>query len=219
MATAGAEAEATAQLDELRKRRARAAARVSGLEQEWRTTVAAARNASAALAEAERIGASASKFHTLESRLADAKARAAQPFAERIEGAKAAVRDTDQAIRAHIGGNLVELVEAKEADGARVAERINELAGALIEAWLERERIASDISALATKVAPISPGDVSWSRAEDAFRACTALLNADGEEGPTLSRVRDPWARILGAVPEAVPEPDRDASVSATVIA
>jgi hypothetical protein len=78
-----------------------------------------------------------------------------QSHGPRVEGAKAALRDADQAVTAHIGANLTELVEAKEADGRLVAEQFNETASALIALWLERERIASDISGLATKVAPV----------------------------------------------------------------
>src|SRR5690348_11688092 len=75
MVTARAEAEATAQLAALNERRARAAARVSDLEQEWRSAVAAARDASAALAEGERQGLSTTKRHALEGPLRSAGAR------------------------------------------------------------------------------------------------------------------------------------------------
>ena len=205
MATAGAEAEATVKLAGLNERRARAAPRVSDLEQEWRSAVAAARDASAALAEGERQGLSTTKRHGLEESLSVTKAKAAEPWPERVEGAKSAVRDADQAVRAHIAANLPELVEAKEADGRRVAEQFNESLGALIALRLEWERIASDISGVATKVAPLTPGDVSWSKAEEVFRAATALVNAGGEEGATLTRLRDPWAHLLGGVQESVP--------------
>lgn len=150
------------------------------------------------LAEAERHGTSPAKRHALEERLAAAKATADQPWLERIAGSQSAVRDADQAVRAHVTAHLAELVDGLEADGQAAAERVNEAAAALVAGWLEREQIASSISQLVTKVAPVVPGDVSWSKGEEAFRAATALLNADGEEGPKLTRDRDPWARLLG---------------------
>ncbi len=120
--------------------------------------VAAARDASAALAEGERLGLTATKRHSLEEALAaSAKGKADQPWPERVEGAKSAVRDADQAIRAHIASHLGELVEALEADGRVAAEKVNEAAAALVAGWLEREQIASSIAQLRHEGGPGSP--------------------------------------------------------------
>jgi hypothetical protein len=198
--------DASTELAKLIEARTRAAARVGDLEQEYAASVRAAREASAALAEGERVGLTAPKRHALEEALAVAKRKADEPWQPRIEGARSAVRDADRAVREHIAGNLTELVEAKEADGRRVAEQFNETLAAAVALWLERERIASEISGLASKVAQVAPGDVSWSKAEECFRAATGLVNAGGEEGPTLTRLREPWSTLLGEpVQESVP--------------
>lgn len=163
-----------------------------------------ARDASARLAEGERVGLSASKRSALEEKLAVAKAKAAEPWAERIDGAKAALRDVDGAVRAFVSEHLDELVTGLEADGRLAAEEVNAAAGALIAAQLKREQIASSISRLIMLVGRPGPGDVSRSVAEEAARAAAALAAAGGELPPTLDRGNEPWVRLLSSEPQAV---------------
>jgi hypothetical protein len=197
--------DASSELSRLQAARDKAVARVADLELRHREAVAAVHQASSDLAEAERVGVSAARRHGMETKLAEARSVAGQPWAERISGARSAVRDADQAIRHFIGGNLRPLVETLEADGRVATERENAAFAELVAAWSEREGIAGALSQLAVKVAAVSPGDVSYSAASEVVRAVTALLNTGGEVAPTLSRTREPWATILAGTSESEP--------------
>ena len=207
MGAATASAEATAKLAELQEQRGRAVARVDDLEREMREAGAAAAQASAALIEYERKGGPAARRRELEQTLAAAKAKAGEPWSERIEGARQSVRDLDQRLRQYVAQNLPELLAAKEADGDAAAERVNQLAAEFYEAWLARERIAAEIGGLISRVSAPGPSDVSHSAADQAAAACRALLDNGGERPVVLDRTRPPWDRLLGseAPAEAVP--------------
>jgi hypothetical protein len=75
-------------------------------------------------------------------------------------------------------------------------------AHALVDAYSERERIAGQISAFASAVGRVRPGDVSRSRCEELVHAASALLHAGGEEPPVLTR--DPRKPRYGKLPEQV---------------
>jgi hypothetical protein len=199
-------ADATAALEELREERNRAASRVSSLEAEWRTAQASVASASAALAEIERHGGSASGRSKAEEALAEAKATAAQPWSERVDGARRAVRDRDSAIRAFVGANLVALVASIEADGELAAQRLNQAVADLLSAAAEWQAAESRLAQTINVVARPSPGDVSHPRAGEVVRVVTALASAGGEEGPRVDRFRGPWDRLLGAA-----EPETEA--------
>ena len=68
-------------------------------------------------------------------------------------------------------------------------------------AYHERERIAREISGLASLAGRVRPGDVSRTRAEQLARAASDLLQAGGEEPPTLDR--DPRQPRHGELVEA----------------
>ena len=199
-------ANTSAELAKLEMERSRAASRVGDLERSYRDAVEQSRTASAQLAEVERSGATAPTRHKVEEQLASAKAKAAEPWAERIAGAKAAARDVEQRYRGFVGGNLGELVQALEADGQVAAARVNGAASELIAAHSEWERIATQMGSLIALVALPTPGDVSYPRSVEAARAALALANQGGEEGPQLDRNRPPWDTLLGAskIAEAV---------------
>lgn len=195
--------DATDRLQELQEQRESARARVGQLEHEQRQAVAARREASAAVAEAERVGVSATKRQRLEQALADARAKADQPWPERIEGANSATRDADRALRDHAAAHLGELVAALEVEGEAAAVAVDQAAAALVAAYQRREALAQDLGQLITLVRRSSPGDVSYSRADEAGRAAAELLAAGGEEPVTLDRDRAPWDSILGREPAA----------------
>ena len=175
--------------------------RVSDLEREWREAVEATATASAALAEVERHGGSATTRHKAEEALAAAKQRAGEPWAERVEGAKAAARDLDKRYRAYVSEHLGELVEALEQDGKLAAEAVNRAAGDLVTAHAEWGAVAAQIGTLVSQVSRVSPGDVSYPQpqADEAARGAIALVAAGGEYGPRLARDREPWSSLLGA--------------------
>jgi hypothetical protein len=201
------EPEAAATLAKLQEQRRRVAVRVSDLEAEWRAATAQAAEASAALAEVERHGGSATARHKAEEQLAAAKQRASEPWSERVEGARAATRDADQQLRQHVAANLDELVAGLEQEGQATADRLNDAAASLVQAHAEWQSIAGRIGQLITMVHRPGPLDVSRSVSDDAARAVAALVAGGGEEGPKLDRAREPWSRLL-ADPEPAGELD-----------
>jgi hypothetical protein len=192
--------DANAELAKLQAERSAAAARVSEVEREWRAAVEAASVSSALLSEVERTGGNATSRRAAEEKLAESKRRAAEPWAERVEGAKAAGRDADRRYRAHVGAHLGQLVEGLEADGRIAAERVNSAAADLIAAHAEWQAVAGQISALITQIARPSTGDVSRSRpeADAAVQGAIALAHVGGERGVVLDRTRPPWNHLLG---------------------
>jgi hypothetical protein len=190
--------DATDRLHELQEQRQAVRARVDQLERDYREAVAAQRDAGAAGAEADRLGVSATKRQRLEEALPAAKARADQPWPERIAGAQDAIRDADRLLREHVAAHLVELVATKEIDGEASAARVDRAAAELVAAYQEREAVAAELGQLITWVRRPQPGDVSFSRADEAYRAAAALLAGGGEVPVTLARDRPPWDLLLG---------------------
>lgn len=185
--------------------RARATARVEELESQARAAGQAAAEASTALAEFERKGGSANKRRELEAALAEAKASASQPWHERVEGARAAVRDAQAELQKFQGDNLAELIEALQVEGEVAASKIDAACEELVAAFGERERIAREISLTAMAVGRIRPGDVSATHAEQLVAAARALLEAGGEARPVLRH--DPRQPRYGPpLPPAVDE-------------
>jgi hypothetical protein len=198
---------ATDELDRLREERGRAGARVSGLEAEWRAAQEAVAQAAAEVAELERSGGSASSRHKVEEQLAAAKAKAAEPWAERVDGARRAIRDHDQKLRAYTASNFDEIVTDIEARGAEAAARLNEAATAMLAAAADWNQAASQLGATLARVRNPDPFDVSRPSSEDAIRAVAALVAAGGEDGVRLDRTRPPWDTLLGGALEPEPEP------------
>lgn len=188
---------ASEKLAELRTERARVVARVDDLDRQAREATIAAQTASAALIEHERAGGPAAKRRELEQNLAQAKAKAAEPWLERIEGTRASVPDADRATREFIAAHLDDLLADLHADGQAVAERVNAAAAELVAAFTRRERIAAEISQLASQVARVDPGDVSFSKAEALSREAARFVQLGGETPPELQR--DRWQPQLTA--------------------
>jgi hypothetical protein len=194
-------------LANLQAERRRTASRISDLEAEWRAATAQAAEASAALAEVERHGGSATARHKAEEQLAAANQRAGEPWAERVEGARAATRDVDRKLREYVGEHLDELVTALESEGRLAAGRINSAGAELLAARAAWEDVASRLASTITLVAKPSPFDVSRPHADEVARSVAALVAAGGEEGPKLDRAREPWSRLV-ADPEPASELD-----------
>jgi hypothetical protein len=189
--------DATDRLRELQDERDAASTRVGELEHEQRQAAGAVQEASQALAQAERVGVNPAKRRELEDALVKARAKAAEPWPERIDGARAAVRDADRALREHVAEHLEELVTALEQEGEAAARAVDEAAANLITARLERDRIARAIGSIITKVSRPGPMDVSRSRADQLARDAAALAAAGGEDAPRLDRTRPPWSELL----------------------
>jgi hypothetical protein len=201
------DATATTALRELQEERAAAAARIGDLERQWRDANQDAVQASGRLTAAERAGASPNTIRKIEAELGTAKAKAAEPWSERIAGAQAASRDVERRLRQFTADNLGELVTAIEVDGELAAQRLNAAAADLLAAAAEWRSAEARIGQTIALVHRPTPHDVSRSRSEEVVRAVAALVAAGGEEGAKLDRSRDPWSHILGA-----PEPELEES-------
>ena len=197
-------ADARAELHRLVEKRAASAARVAEIERAGSEATVVAQQASVALAEYERVGGSAADRRRLETALADARSRAAEPWPERLAGARQATRDAEQDWRKYVGENLDALVAAEVADGAAAADRANGAAAEIVAAHAEWEAAAQRISSLASTVGRVHPGDVTRSRCEALAQEARKLLDVGGEQPPSLER--DPRVPRYGpAEPEAVP--------------
>jgi hypothetical protein len=181
--------------------RERATARVDEVESEQRAASEAREAARAALIEFERKGGRPAERAKLERALTEAEAHVSERWPERIEGARAAVRDAHQQVQHFTAGHLDKLVEGLERDGQVAASNVNAAAAALVEAFHEREAIAGQIATLVSSVARVHPGDVAFTRAEQAVRAASALIESGGEVAPVLQR--DPRQPRHGIVEEA----------------
>jgi DNA repair exonuclease SbcCD ATPase subunit len=200
-AVVSTELSATEELARLAEKRSQAGTRIAELEQAWKTANQALADARLALVDLERRGGSSAERGKREKTLADCEAKAAEPWAERLEGARQAAHDLDQQRRQLIVEHLDELVGALEADGQAAAERLNDHARGVLDAYAEVHRIAGQISALASQVGRMQPGDVSRTRADQLARQASAVLDAGGEEPPRLKR--DPRApRHAAQIPE-----------------
>jgi hypothetical protein len=161
---------------------------VEEIEHEARASASAAAEAAAALVEHERRGGRAAERQQLEQALAEAKAKAAEPWHERAEGARQAVRDADQELRRYQAEHLDELVEVLQEDGRIAAADLTTHAEGVVTAFARREEIARQISALAGSIGRVFPGDVSGTNAQRLVDAARELIAAGGEVAPELRR-------------------------------
>lgn len=178
-------------------RRIELTAAVDRLDVEQRSSTVAAQAAANALADLERraLGGedvSATKRRTSEQELSRARARAAEPWAERAAGANAAVADVDQAIARLVTQRFDDLADGLRAQGDEAAQAVDDAAGALIAAYERREAIASRMNALSSMIRPTRPGDVSASRADALAREAGRLLDGGGERPPDMRDPRQP---------------------------
>jgi flagellar biosynthesis chaperone FliJ len=196
--------DAPTQLAALVAQRDKAQRRIEQLEAERREAVQAREAARRRLVEFEQAGGRSADRAKLERALSDAEAKASERWPERLEGARAALREAGYAVSRFTHARLDELVEAKQRDGEIAVERLSECARAIVEAHAQRERVAQELSALVTSAGiMIRPGDVSRSRAEQLARAASELVMAGGEEPPRLTR--DPRVPRAGApMPESL---------------
>jgi hypothetical protein len=178
-----------AEQEHARLSEAKAAAdrKVAAVEDEARQAGLAAQEASAALAQAERVGVSAAKRHALEAALAKAKGRAGEPWAERLAGAQAAARDAASALRQCVQANLLELIRPVEAEAEDAVAEMTTAAQTCLGAAHRREDAARRIGTLlAMSGASVTPHSVGpLTRAGEAIQTITRLLQ-EGEPVPRL---------------------------------
>jgi hypothetical protein len=201
--------DANSEVAELQAQRVAAGQHVDELERAWRSANEEVSSASSRLTEAERAGASPSTLRKIEGELAAARQRSEEPWPERVQGSRRAVRDVDARIRAHAAAHLPDLVEELEARGQAVADRINEWAANLVADHAELERLAAELGRLLTAITPPGPMDVSRSECEPVVRTANSFIANGGGRGPKVSRVNAPWDRLLG-VSEPRPETETE---------
>jgi hypothetical protein len=180
--------DAVDQLRQLQDRRAEATARTAELEHQARQAAQEAQARSAELTELERTDSTTAKRRQAEQALTTARARADEPWAERVAGARARVRDIDKELRAHVEANLLEVIAPHEADAAAAVTDMLSHAEGIVTAYRQREDAARRIGGLLALVTRVSPGDVGpLSRADQLVQEANRLL-ATGEPSPRLQR-------------------------------
>ena len=116
-----------------------------------------------------------------------AKAAVNEPWAERIEGARRAARDA----RAAVQGSLARTWPTRRRAPDRRSDSVGanqRCRGGDPPAHTEWARIAQEISELASLVAPMRPGDVSFTRCEALAREASRVLQEGGEQARVLRR-------------------------------
>jgi hypothetical protein len=164
--------------------------RVADVGRAARASAAELAEASEALTQAERNGATAAERKQLEARLAAAQRRHAEPWPQRRQGADSAVRDAHHAVSQHAAEHLEELVGAIEEDGRAAAEQVDAMAEAFLRAVARRNEVHRELTALVALTRAMRPGDIARARSEVAAREVGRLLHRGGEQPPELQTAR-----------------------------
>jgi hypothetical protein len=185
------------ELGALADRRADLAAGLDDLVAQQRAATATADAAAAHVADLERrrLGGedvAAGEQSKAAKDLERARAAQSQPWAERRQGHKAAIRDADVAITRFVGERFDDLLAGLTEQGVEAARAIDVAAEQVIAAYAYRAQIANTMSALANSIAMVRPGDVSYTMAEPLAKEARRLLDRGGERPPTCREPRVP---------------------------
>jgi hypothetical protein len=183
-------------LAELLDRRADLAAHLDGLDHEQRASSQAAVAAAAHVADLERRGlagetVTAEQTKKAAQALTRARARQAEPWPERRDGARRAITDHDHEIQRFVAANYAELQEGLRQQGREATRAVEQAAAALVEAHSRWETIGTRMNALASSVRPVQPGDWARARAERAAAEASKLLD-QGEVEPDVRSPLEP---------------------------
>jgi hypothetical protein len=172
-------------------RRGDAANRVRDLEAAQRQAAADATAAADAVADAERQEIQGEPIANAERKrrereLVKVRARRAEPWPERIQGARRAVVECERAIVAYAGEHYDDLMAELEQDARAAAERVNAALHDLRGAYEAREQEAQRVNGLIALATGGNnwPGLVAWSAVETIARDCAAVIDAGGERPP-----------------------------------
>jgi hypothetical protein len=184
--------EAAKELVALVARRRELDEREGELDQQQRQATAEVELMRARLADLERAAVSGEKVdektrREAEEALTRARLKAAEPWAERREGVRAAMREADQAVTSFVGENLDELLAELHEDAEAAAEAVNRACRAVESAYYERAAVEQRVTTIAGMVRIPRRGDVQRSRAEAVVREATRFLEAGGEAPPFLT--------------------------------
>jgi len=161
------------------------------IEAEARQATAEVVRLSEELADLERRAArgeqvSAKARTEAEQALTRARVRHGEPWAERLAGVQAAIRDADREMRVFVSEHLDALAAELAEDAEAAAETVNRACHSLGLAYSERMRVEQQTLALAAIVGITSPGAVARTKAEAAVAAANTLLQGGGEAAPIL---------------------------------
>ena len=185
--------------------------RVDEIDGELREATGRAAAASDALAQLERralagddVGAQRKK---VEAELAKAKAAAAEPWAERLAGGQAAVRDHEQQVVLFVGQHFAELYGELAEDAEAAAARVDNACNELLAAYHERQLVEGRVIGLTGMIRQPQLGDVGRTRAEAVAAAASTLLRVGGEQAPIL---RNDPRQPESVEPPVEAEPERE---------
>jgi hypothetical protein len=195
----------TAELARLRAARADVEARLDQLDRDARDATAGLAAARDAVAQLERRAANGETVTDEERRQAEADletaaARQREPWPERADGVRAAVRDADQAIQRYVAEHFDALLGVVHEQADQAAADVDTCARRLAEAIAERARVEQTVIAFASTVRTTQPGELQRSRTDQLSRELERLAMLGGELPPRL-RV-DPVAEASEPEPE-----------------
>ncbi len=182
-------------LNQLVARRAELAATAREADNAPRVAAEEVQRASAALAALERRrlngqgDATDAERTKLEKALVRARAAQDQPWGERVAGARAAVRDMEAEIQAHVAANYDALSAEIADDAEAVKQRADDLLRELGPALREREEIVGRFAALIGCVVDrTEPNLIAYTRLEPVVNAADSVLLQGGEATPVPRR-------------------------------
>jgi uncharacterized coiled-coil DUF342 family protein len=147
-----------------------------------------------------------------EAALEKAKAASREPWGERIEATRMALRDVEREIGTLIGDRLEELLAGVDEEAEAVRERANAALEEVVSAYRAREAIAQRIDSLAATIRRPRYGDIALSKLEPVVREASRVLEGGGEAKPALrSDPRLPRGGSIPAAPESMAPPVRTA--------
>jgi hypothetical protein len=133
--------------------------------------------------------------------LSKARARALEPWGERLAGLNDAVRDAAAAIQRHTAENFDALMAELDDLARAAAKDVDDALGEVHAAFLRREHVAAHVYSLLAAVGGRSaPNAVAMSRVEKIANACAAVLDNGGEAVPRMTR--DPRVPQAGPIAE-----------------
>jgi hypothetical protein len=148
--------------------------------------LAEAREALEALVQLEAGTPTAQERKQAEMRLTRAEQKAAERWPERRQGAERAARDARHTLQRYAAEHEAELVAEAEERGRDAAGQVDHTGEAFMAACGRRDQAERDLTAIVALIRPMSPGDISRARSDEARQAVQRFLAQGGEDAPTL---------------------------------
>jgi hypothetical protein len=203
---------AAAEFNALIGQRAELVKQIANGERAARFGSTGAQEARAALIALERRAAggeevSAGERRKGEQRLKEAQAASQEPWGQRIEASRLALRDVDREVGTLITERLDELLSGLDEEAEAVTERASAALAEVVSAYRAREAVAGRIDALAGTIRRPRFGDVTLSKLAPIVREATRVLEG-GPPGEVKPRLKaDPRQPRGGSLPAAEESP------------